>query len=105
MKKILSLILIFSALSLCIPAQSFAYVTTNTWTIRTSAVDNSWRDVTWSPQLGLFAAVAQSGTGDRVMTSPDGITWTARVSAVDTSWQSITWSPQLGLFATVASSC
>ena len=42
------------------------------WTIRTSAADNSWRSVCWSPELGLFCAVADSGTGNRVMTSPDG---------------------------------
>src|SRR3990172_2689119 len=37
------------------------------WTIRTSAADNNWRSVCWSPELGLFAAVAISGTGNRVM--------------------------------------
>jgi hypothetical protein len=38
-----------------------------TWTIRTSAADNDWRDVTYGN--GLFVAVAYSGTGNRVMTS------------------------------------
>ena len=41
------------------------------WTIRTSAADNSWRSVTYGN--GLFVAVAYTGTGNRVMTSPDGV--------------------------------
>ena len=36
---------------------------------RTSAADNSWFSIAWSPELGLFAAVALNGTGNRVMTS------------------------------------
>ena len=39
------------------------------WTIRTSAADNEWRSVCWSPARGLFVTVAESGTGNRVMTS------------------------------------
>ena len=46
-------------------------------------VDNNWRAIAWSPELSLFAAVAFSGTGNRVMTSPDGITWSAYLDAAD----------------------
>ena len=49
---------------------SAAYVTSRGWTIRTSAADNEWRSVCWSPELGLFVAVSTNGTGNRVMTSP-----------------------------------
>lgn len=73
-----------------------------TWTIRTSAADNSWRAVCWSPELSLFCAVASSGVGNRVMTSPDGITWTSRASAADNQWYSVCWSPELSLFCAVA---
>jgi len=38
-----------------------------TWTIRTSAADNSWWSVAYGD--GLFVAVSRSGTGNRVMTS------------------------------------
>ena len=72
------------------------------WTIRVSAADNNWHSVCWSPELGLFAAVATSGVGNRVMTSPNGIDWTIRVSAADNNWYSVCWSPELGLFAAVA---
>ena len=74
------------------------------WTIRASAADNQWRSVCWSPELGLFCAVASSGAGNRVMTSPDGINWTIRVSAADNYWESVCWSPQLGLFCAVGRS-
>ncbi|MEK7514563.1 MAG: hypothetical protein AAB587_01965, partial [Patescibacteria group bacterium] len=73
-----------------------------TWTLRTSAADNDWRSVVWSPGLSLFVAVATSGTGNRVMTSPDGITWTLRTSAADIEWHSVAWSPGLSLFVVVA---
>jgi hypothetical protein len=75
-----------------------------TWTTRTSAANNEWYSVCWSPELGLFVAVAITGTGNRVMTSPDGITWTTRTSAVNNQWRSVCWSPELGLFVAVATS-
>ncbi|PJZ37397.1 hypothetical protein CH354_10070 [Leptospira levettii] len=77
---------------------------TDQWFSRTSAVDNAWRSVCWSHELNLFVAVASSGTGNRVMTSPDGITWTSRTSAVDNAWNSVCWSPALGLFVAVSTS-
>jgi hypothetical protein len=40
---------------------------------------------------GTFVAVAASGTGNRVMTSPDGITWTSRASAADEGWYGVTY--------------
>jgi hypothetical protein len=67
------------------------------WTARTAPEDNTWKSVTWSPQLNLFVAVASSGT-NRVMTSSDGITWTARTSAEQNSWNSVVWSPERGQF-------
>ena len=67
---------------------------------RTPANTNNWYDVAWGNNL--FVAVGQSGTGDRVMTSPDGIAWTIRTSASDSTWNSVTWSETLGLFVAVA---
>ena len=60
------------------------------WTSRTSAADLSWRAIAWNGTV--FAAVASSGTGNRVMTSPDGITWTIRTSAADNAWYDIAWN-------------
>ncbi|MEM9963791.1 MAG: DUF2793 domain-containing protein [Asticcacaulis sp.] len=70
------------------------------WTTQ-AAVDNGWRSVCWSPQLGQFCAVATSGTGNRVMTSSEGIDWVVRVSAADNGWDSVCWSSELGLFCAV----
>jgi hypothetical protein len=68
------------------------------WQIRSSAADNPWISVTYGN--GLFVAVAYTGVGNRVMTSPDGITWTIRSSAADNSWYSVTYGN--GLFVAVA---
>ncbi|NTW31823.1 MAG: hypothetical protein HGB12_04230 [Bacteroidetes bacterium] len=68
------------------------------WTIHTIAVYNWWRGITYGN--GLFVAVAFTGTGNRVMTSPDGINWTIRTSATDNSWQSVTYGN--GLFVAVS---
>jgi len=68
------------------------------WTERASAADNNWSSITYGN--GLFVAVAQTGTGNRVMTSPDGITWTSRTSAADNDWTSVTYGN--GLFVAVA---
>ena len=73
---------------------------TSTWTLRTSAANYAWRGVTYG--AGLFVAVASSGTGNRVMTSPDGITWTLGTSAADNSWRGVTYGA--GLFVAVADS-
>lgn len=80
-----------------------AHVSGSSWRISTTPADNIWFDVCWSAELGLFCAVAMSGTGNRAMTSPDGITWTARTSAADNEWRSVCWSPQRGIFCAVAS--
>ena len=71
-----------------------------TWTSRTSAADNTWNSVTYGN--GLYVAVASTGAGNRVMTSPDGVTWTSRSSAADNSWTSVTYGN--GLFVATASS-
>ena len=71
-----------------------------TWTKILGTPLLGWGSVCWSPQVGMFAALASifgsSGTR-RIMTSPDGINWTLRDAPVR-DWQNITWSPQLGLF-------
>jgi hypothetical protein len=76
----------------------------NTWYTRTSVADNSWTSICWSSSLSLFIAVASSGTNNRVMTSPNGMTWTSQTSAADNNWTSVCWSTELTLFVAVASS-
>jgi hypothetical protein len=66
------------------------------------AADNSWISVCWSKERALFVAVAVNGTGNRIMTSPNGFTWTRRASPADNNWHSVCWSSELGLFVAVS---
>ncbi len=76
----------------------------------TPADNMFWQGICYSPDLGIFVGVSSgsyqnnySGTGNRVITSSDGINWIGRTAAYDTSWQSICWSSKLGLFIAVSS--
>lgn len=72
------------------------------WNSRSSAADNVWTGVCWSPELSLFCAVAQSGSAaTRVMTSSDGISWST-ATAPELAWKGICWSPELSLFVAVS---
>lgn len=68
-----------------------------TWAIGVSAADNYWDGITWAN--GLFVAVSIDGTGNRVMTSPDGAIWTSRTSADNVLWYGVTSGA--GLFVAV----
>ena len=80
-----------------------AYDSIKVWTSRISSVANNWQSICWAPELSLFCAVASSGTGDRIMTSPDGIKWSTQTSPVNNDWTSVCWAPELSLFCAVAS--
>ena len=62
--------------------------------------DNNWTSVAWNG--ALFVAVSSTGTGNRVMTSPDGKTWTLRTPAADIGWTSVVWNGSV--FCAVAAS-
>jgi hypothetical protein len=49
---------------------------------------------------GLYVAVQFSGTGNRAVTSPDGVTWTNRTTPEDNTWVDVTYGN--GLFVAVA---
>jgi microcystin-dependent protein len=82
-----------------------------TWTIRTSPSEVAWQSVTWSPELKLFLAVANSGT-NRIMRSTDGgVTWTGGSAAssndsatASQSWRTVKWIPELGYFVALSTS-
>ncbi len=61
--------------------------------------------VSWSPTLNLFAATAMTGSGNRFLTSPDGINWTNRTSTAESNWYGSCWASGLGLFVAVGGSC
>jgi len=73
------------------------------WTARKTPADNAWRAVCWSPEKRLFCAVASSGTGNRVMISPDGETWVTSPASSDSTWVAVCWARELGIFCAVSS--
>lgn len=72
------------------------------WILRSSATDNDWQSVTFGSDL--FVAVSSSGTGNRVMTSPNGIYWKSRNSASNNGWTCVTYGTPNGngLFVAVS---
>ena len=74
------------------------------WATVRSAADNSWQAIRCSPELGLDACVAGSDTGNRVMTSSDGIRLSPQQSAADQNWVALCWAAELGLFLAVSDS-
>jgi hypothetical protein len=98
MKSFLSIKIVCLLFFVALTALTNTTKAQTTWTIRTSAADNTWRSVTYGN--GLFVAVSNFGTGNRVMTSPDGINWTIRTSAADNGWNSVTYGN--GSFVAVA---
>ena len=59
---------------------------------RRHVTENNWSSVVWTP-LNNFVAVATSGTYNRIMYSPDGITWTSIPnSPINIDWNSVIWA-------------
>jgi hypothetical protein len=85
------------------PSNNFGRVWTQSTTSPTNT--NAWQGCAWSPQLGLFVAVAINGS-NKAAWSTDGKIWTqSTTSPTNTNaWQGCAWSPQLGLFVAIASS-
>jgi hypothetical protein len=69
------------------------------WISRTSAADNDWTSITYGNNI--YVAVAQSGSGNRVMTSSDGITWTIGTNIPNYNWVSIAFGN--GIFVALSS--
>lgn len=86
---------------LALPSVSFTPAFTNV----AMSVSQNWSSAVWSPELGIFVAIAGNYnlTTTVAATSPDGVTWTARtLPGTATHWSSVTWSPELGIFCAVA---
>ena len=62
-------------------------------------VNNNWTSIAYGNSI--YVVVASSGTGNRVMTSVDGLNWTMRESVSDITWNSVTFGN--GKFVAVAS--
>ncbi len=66
----------------------------------TLAANRDWRDVAWSTDLSIFAAVAY-GT-DKGQSSTDGVTWTERTMPSNSNWVSVDSSTKTQKFVAVA---
>lgn len=75
-----------------------------TWTAVSSGVTENWKGLTYSADLSLLCAVANSnGGGQEVMTSSNGgVSWVPHtVESPSLNWNAVAWSPELGLFVAV----
>jgi hypothetical protein len=54
--------------------------------------------------LALFVAISNTGTGNRSMSSPDGINWTLLTTATDNDWAALAWAAELNVLAAVSTS-
>jgi len=70
------------------------------WTLQNSAADNDWQAIAYG--AGLFVAVANTGSGNRVMTSPDGETWTIRTSIPNYGWLDVVYGDGASKFVAVS---
>jgi len=68
------------------------------WTARPAPEQNNWISVTYGN--GMFVAVANTGTVNRIMTSSDGVNWTAQAAPEQNNWVSVTYGG--GQFVAVA---
>jgi len=93
--KSIEKVLDLSATSDVVPDNSVKKVSLFNWDLVNRGVSTnlSWQSITYGNNL--FVAVSNSGTGNRVMTSPDGIIWTSRTSASDNNWSSVTFGNNL----------
>lgn len=71
-----------------------------TWATQTSAADNDWRNVTYAPELGLFVAVAQTGTDNRIAVSNGLGTWSiptglSNAANRNNDWRAGIWIPNI----------
>ena len=76
------------------------------WTERVVSSTNIWQSLAYGN--GIFVALSNTGSANRLMTSPDAINWTIRDSAgvngaTVPRWESICYSPDNNLFVAVAS--
>lgn len=72
------------------------------WTTYPAVGTNDWLGVTWSPQLGMFAACANN-SNTSIMTSFDGKVWTERTVPTNLDSRMIVWAAELGLFVMINS--
>ena len=72
-----------------------------TWNIATTPNSYIYQGVDFSPELGLYVAVASDAQTNNIMTSTNSVTWTARSKANTAPLISITWCSAWNQFIAV----
>ena len=70
------------------------------WNSRTIPTGN-WKKKNWVAELNHFIGISISTSGNRMMTSSNGIDWAYVVGAPSIALQDIVWSPELSLLVVV----
>lgn len=76
-------------------------VTSMVWVPRVASVANSFTGVARSESIGLFVAISNTGSSNRVMTSPNGEDWTTGTTE-NYPWEDICYSDTLGKFCAIS---
>lgn len=77
------------------PSRYYGRLLVSEWTVQVAPETNSWTNICWSPELGIFVATALSGT-NRIAVSNNGITWTVHPTPEANSWRAVAWGPGVG---------
>ena len=72
----------------------------STWNSRTIPTGN-WKKMIWVDELKILIGISISTSGNRMMTSSNGIDWAYVVGAPSIALQDIVWSPELSLLVLV----
>ena len=71
------------------------------WVSQTAPSSNNFLEVVFASELNLFVAISGSFSGNRIITSSNGIDWEESISHPNTHLAEIAWSPELSLFVVV----
>ena len=84
-------------------SKSYIDKAVSTWNDRTILTGN-WKKIIWVAELNLFIGISISTSGNRMMTSSNGIDWEVVVNSPSIALQDIVWSAELSLLVVVATS-
>lgn len=68
------------------------------WNLATTPNSYDFFGCDFSPELGLYVAVAQNVATDNIMTSTNSVTWTSRSKSTNAGFSHVTWCPGYNKF-------
>jgi hypothetical protein len=69
-----------------------------TWTAATTPNSLTYTGIDFSPDLGLYVAVAVDTSTSNIMTSTNSVTWTSRTKPTNVALWGVRWIPSFGCF-------